>query len=248
MKKILMAMFMACFTSVFAQTESLHTVQRGETLESIATKYGVTVDALKQANKDAQQYLYAGMKLVIPHKANAVHPSTGNIKENGETRVYDPNSITSFSSEKNNNDGTDLTLTWGFTYMAGTFDDIKVSGHYGIMVETYDIKSSGLGFGGILGSFNFGLVDSDFASDLIQIGPNYSFLLGSSNNSRLIIPFYINYSSFGEKYKELTGKSDAWGWSINPKIYFGCIQAGLLFSGGFEESSVSTGFSAALVF
>lgn len=100
MKKILMTMFMACFTSVFAQTESLHTVQRGETLETIATKYGVTVDALKQANKDAQQYLYAGMKLVIPQK----NASVTDEKKTGNRETTNTNNYGSLTQERYGSD------------------------------------------------------------------------------------------------------------------------------------------------
>lgn len=102
---------MACCTSVFAQTESQHTVQRGETLESIATKYGVTVDALKQANKDAQQYLYAGMKLVIPQKTSGLSKEKELVKEESATDKNQSSSaqeksdlnIYKYNTERNNN-------------------------------------------------------------------------------------------------------------------------------------------------
>lgn len=66
MKKILVCMFMLLpFMSIMAQQVS-HTVQRGETLESIAKKYNVSVYALTQSNPDAKDVFYVGMKLVIP--------------------------------------------------------------------------------------------------------------------------------------------------------------------------------------
>ena len=42
-----------------------HTVKRGETLESIAIKYGVTVEAIKSANPTVN-YIFSGIKLEIP--------------------------------------------------------------------------------------------------------------------------------------------------------------------------------------
>lgn len=67
MKKILVCMFMLLpFMSIMAQQVS-HTVQRGETLESIAKKYNVSVYALTQSNPDAKDVFYVGMKLVIPN-------------------------------------------------------------------------------------------------------------------------------------------------------------------------------------
>lgn len=51
--------------------EVTHTVQRGETLSSIAGKYGVTVDKLKEANPTTKSYVYVGMKLIIPQAAGS---------------------------------------------------------------------------------------------------------------------------------------------------------------------------------
>lgn len=50
-----------------------HVVERGETLESIASKYGISVDEIKRANPNANGMVYAGMKLNIP--ANKKQPA-----------------------------------------------------------------------------------------------------------------------------------------------------------------------------
>jgi murein DD-endopeptidase MepM/ murein hydrolase activator NlpD len=48
-------------------TETVHVVQRGETLFSIAQQYGVTVDAITHANGiDDPRQVYVGQRLVIP--------------------------------------------------------------------------------------------------------------------------------------------------------------------------------------
>lgn len=76
MKKILalmVGMTMACGL-VWANTE--HKVKAGETLQSIASQYNVTVDALKSANPKAAKYVYAGMTLVIPSSAAAAPAQT----------------------------------------------------------------------------------------------------------------------------------------------------------------------------
>ncbi len=52
--------------NVSAQTSVTHTIQRGETIESVANKYGISVTDLQQANPDTKEYLYVGMKLTIP--------------------------------------------------------------------------------------------------------------------------------------------------------------------------------------
>lgn len=56
--------------SVFAQS-LVHTVQPGETLESIAKKYNISVYKIQQANPDSQNYFYIGMKLNIPDKGES---------------------------------------------------------------------------------------------------------------------------------------------------------------------------------
>ncbi|MGH8017040.1 MAG: LysM peptidoglycan-binding domain-containing protein [Opitutaceae bacterium] len=59
-------------TAVFAEAARTHVVQRGETLSSIAVKYGVTVAELSRANRlrDADM-LRRGQKLVVPGSEGA---------------------------------------------------------------------------------------------------------------------------------------------------------------------------------
>lgn len=58
-------------STVFAQTATTkHIVERGETVESIAQKYGVTKDEIVKLNPDAAQFVYVGMELVVPKIAN----------------------------------------------------------------------------------------------------------------------------------------------------------------------------------
>lgn len=43
-----------------------HKVARGETIESIAEKYGITTEKLLEVNKDAADLFYIGQRLTIP--------------------------------------------------------------------------------------------------------------------------------------------------------------------------------------
>ncbi len=58
-----------------AQTTTTHIVDRGETLASIAQKYGTTEARIIELNPDAAQYVYVGMELQIP-AATAPAPAT----------------------------------------------------------------------------------------------------------------------------------------------------------------------------
>ena len=53
--------------SVYAQSETLHTVKRGESFALIAKRYGMTEQELKAANPD-YPVCYMGLKLTIPEK------------------------------------------------------------------------------------------------------------------------------------------------------------------------------------
>lgn len=65
----LIAAIMLCVAPLSAQTIQKHIVQRGETLATIAEKYGVSKDELAKLNPDAAQFVYVGMELNIPGKA-----------------------------------------------------------------------------------------------------------------------------------------------------------------------------------
>lgn len=62
----IMAFMLIGIATSFAQTTTKHIVERGETLEMIAEKYGVTKDEIVKLNPDAAQFVYVGMELVVP--------------------------------------------------------------------------------------------------------------------------------------------------------------------------------------
>lgn len=74
MKKIFAIMLGMAMTCGITMADTQHKVQAGETLQSIASRYNVTVDALKAANPKAAKYVYAGMTLTIPG-ASAAAPA-----------------------------------------------------------------------------------------------------------------------------------------------------------------------------
>lgn len=68
MKRILLsAIISAASILAVAQTQNVtHVVQRGETIESIAEYYHVSVDDINKANPNTDGLIYVGMKLVVP--------------------------------------------------------------------------------------------------------------------------------------------------------------------------------------
>ncbi len=69
-KKIILSVLLSAvcmFTMAQSQTVT-HVVQRGETIESIAQYYNVSVEDINKANPNADGVVYVGMKLAIPTK------------------------------------------------------------------------------------------------------------------------------------------------------------------------------------
>ena len=73
-RSLLIIVFLLCATSSIAQQKIRHTVQEGETIESIAKKYNITVVNLKEANPDIDMFFYTGLKLNIPQIDRIITP------------------------------------------------------------------------------------------------------------------------------------------------------------------------------
>lgn len=69
-KFFLSAFLCAACSFACAQTAvGTHIVQRGETMESIAKSYGVSVESLNKLNPNTEGLIYVGMKLNVPQGA-----------------------------------------------------------------------------------------------------------------------------------------------------------------------------------
>ena len=71
-KKIFLSVLLCsvCMLSMAQSQTVTHVVQRGETLESIAEYYKVSVEDINKANPNADGIVYVGMKLNIPTNSN----------------------------------------------------------------------------------------------------------------------------------------------------------------------------------
>ena len=84
-KSALAALCLMFSITASAQTTVTHTVERGETVESIAKKYNVMPQDIINANPDAVELIFAGMKLDIP--TSGKHNSTANNQTQSEQTV-----------------------------------------------------------------------------------------------------------------------------------------------------------------
>jgi len=90
-----------CIVCMFAMAQSqtvTHVVQRGETLESIADYFKVSVDDINKANPNADGMVYVGMKLNIPTSSRPQKVS--NNDNQGEPTYTQENNIENHSNDK----------------------------------------------------------------------------------------------------------------------------------------------------
>lgn len=66
------------FSYFAVNAQNIHTVKRGETLESIASLYHVSIEELKGINKNTE-VLFPGLLLTIPQNGNVSKPDTSKL-------------------------------------------------------------------------------------------------------------------------------------------------------------------------
>lgn len=256
-KKIFLSVLL-CTVCVFTMAQSqtvTHVVQRGETLESIAEYYKVSVEDINKANPNADGIVYVGMKLVVP--AGTTNTTTEATAQQGTVEKVKPQQSTYKSTakvERNYNNASSNTwqrnqsrIMWGLTYFAQDFDDVKLSGHYGFTIDALNIGDSLFGFNATLSSFNWGLVDKEYTTDLILFGPNVAYEFAQNFIVALPVQAMCNVSFEG------TDTKTSWGWAISPRLYYSLgkvnINAGILVNGGFKKGEKATcGFVAGIGF
>ena len=136
-KKIFLSVLLCtvCMLSMAQSQTVTHVVQRGETLESIAESYKVSVEDINKANPNADGIVYVGMKLNIPTSSKPQIVSN-NDNQGGSTYIQG-NNINHHSNDKVNQE---------HKYKAAKNEDEKVG----------KIEFAGeLGFGFIKGADNF---------------------------------------------------------------------------------------------
>lgn len=112
-KKIFLSVLL-CTVCMFglAQSQTVtHVVQRGETLESIAESYKVSVEDINKANPNADGIVYVGMKLVLP--VGATSTTTEATAQQKSPKATTRTSPTSFNkSQSENNQQTTHTTSY----------------------------------------------------------------------------------------------------------------------------------------
>ena len=138
MKSLLTGILMLLSVMVAQAQQVVHTVQRGETLESIAAKYHVTKEAITKNNPYASDAFYVGLKLYIPIKQS--DKAVNNGTQNSKDHQTEKSSMYPESTNSNHIVGSlrrfELEAFAGLSLNTNVGDDIdakmKIGGHGGI--------------------------------------------------------------------------------------------------------------------
>lgn len=121
MKKLfsIILTIMMVFNLSFAQTaDREHTIQRGETIESIAKMYNVTQQQILDANPLAKDMFYAGMVIKIPQASNtniASNNNNGNSTNASESRyIPGTSNETTYTEHKTSGLTIPFNIEYGF--------------------------------------------------------------------------------------------------------------------------------------
>lgn len=226
-KRLLSAICMMafCICLAVAQTNTIkHTVDRGETLASIAKRYAITEAKLIELNPDAAQFVYVGMELIIPVVSTETATEQKQVYNNTDNLsnivAYSPisNSDTNFSYndsfEKNRK-----SSYFELGYSASTFEDVKSSGSYGFGWTSLpwtiaDRIYMGLHFSPL--GFNFGLVHSNYATAQIKLGP----ALGYYFTETVFVAMPINLLCV-VSFDSNDNAKTTWGMQLSPSMHIG---------------------------
>lgn len=232
----------ALLTAIPAIAETRHIVERGETLESIAAKYGVTTRQIIELNPDAGTFTYVGMELIIPEgtqtsqnsPANADAPAnTQSVPGTTSTTAY--TSSQSYATSQTANSHPAVTgaeeehtvfnmtasLNWAYC-VTGSGGDFKSRSCYGVTIEGASKITDSLGAGLFFSGYaNYGLMDSSSAGVQFALGPTGVLSLNSSHTVGFHLPLCV-----GVGYVEKTN------WSFITSPHFSAL---------FNRTSVSLG-------
>lgn len=128
------AALLCCFSSIFAQSSTTtHIVDRGETIESIAAKYGLTTAQLIELNPGAKDFVYVGMELIVPAttpKSALSIPSTTESSSSVLMATIPTTATGAYDdSSSNNPEGPGIGLNYALEYGFLPKDDGASSNH-----------------------------------------------------------------------------------------------------------------------
>ncbi|MCM1452291.1 MAG: LysM peptidoglycan-binding domain-containing protein [Clostridium sp.] len=145
MKKLFLFLAMGLCAMAWAFANVNHVVEPGETLKSIAQKYGVTEAKIIELNPDAAQFIYVGMELNIPANAAVAQSAASTSNTSSSSSTYDNASYSEEDESKwfgmgdihygflqktkgmtNNNFGYSFTMGAGYKLYEGLYVGARI--------------------------------------------------------------------------------------------------------------------------
>lgn len=249
--------------------ETKHILERGESLESIAKKYGVTTQQIIELNPEAASFTYIGMELTIPESCRpaAVPQSqaeapTGIDYQQPARETYEASnhrtsqqtypatqSNRTYSEDKMSaNDHNVFSMaamvTWQYN-LSGEGGDFKTRSMYGIMAEGCSEVATNLGVGLSFGfRANYGLMPKDMGVLNGFLGPTIAIAFGESKTAGIYLPVCVGMTT------DPRPKHDDTQWScvILPHFAFSLNRVRINAGCGIDTdfSSTSVGLSIGL--
>ena len=211
MKRLLTSIMMLLSVMIVQAQQVVHTVQRGETLESIAQKYHVTKEAITKNNPYAADAFYVGLKLYIPTaQSEDIQQNTGQ-SQNEAIQPAPYNGNNDYSQNKQSeysysNDSNSSTST-------STFNPQKQEGAFDVQYHAID-NGWGIGVSGGGSYFLFGY-DYYFGKESEGMSSNMGMEIYAGGNYRYHITEYIylegrifaGYYQWDTKFNKVKGYS-----------------------------------------
>ena len=167
-KKLLFSVLAVILGTAIAYSQNTvkHVVERGETLQSIAQRYGTTVDKIIELNPDAAQIVYLGMELQIPVTQIA----------SSETATANQSPI---STNGSNNGGNSEKKTNSSDFKRWNFVDAIA---YGIVPKPdgVDVYTSSFNYDATIG-FSYNVTKSFYVGARIGYGGTHVLIGGNLN-------------------------------------------------------------------
>ncbi|MCC8112790.1 MAG: LysM peptidoglycan-binding domain-containing protein [Bacteroidales bacterium] len=112
MRKSIFLLFLLLAIGLSAMAET-YIVDRGDTLDSIAQKFGITRTQIVELNPDAGQFIYVGMELTLPDGAHAVTPTQSSSSQGASTQVASTPSYQNQSPQYSESSDDSSDQKWG---------------------------------------------------------------------------------------------------------------------------------------
>jgi hypothetical protein len=213
MKSLLTGILMLLSVMVAQAQQVVHTVQRGETLESIAEKYHVTKETITQNNPNAKDAFYVGLKLYIPTSQSANNPQ--NVGQPQSETIQEPTSSGNNDYSQNKQSEYSYSNNVEKTTNTSVFDPQKQEGAMDVQYHGID-NGWGIGVSGGGSYFLFGY-DYYFGKKSEGMSSNMGMEIYAGGNYRYHITeyFYLEGRIFAGYYQWDTEFNKVKGYGLD---------------------------------